>query len=128
MDDNSNEETNEVHTSSGFLVGMLFLTGLLLGILAGAGTMLLLAPQSGKKTRKQIRRKSRDLREQATDTMEGRVHQVRAKTHKVTTSMHDQAEDLQQRGQDVVDQQKERWSSIFEAGKTAVQGYRVRLP
>jgi gas vesicle protein len=122
MDDNNYEETYEIHTSSGFLAGMLVLTGLLIGVLAGAGAMLLLAPQSGKKTRTQIRRKGRDLREQATDAMEGRVHQVRAKAHKFTTNIYDQAEDLQQRGKDVVDQQKERWSSVVEAGKTAVQG------
>ena len=37
---------------SSFLAGFLFLGGLLVGSVAGAGMMLLLAPQSGKKTRK----------------------------------------------------------------------------
>jgi gas vesicle protein len=122
MDDNSYEETYEVNNTSGILAGMLFLAGLLLGALAGAGAMLLLAPQSGKRTRKQIRRKGRALRKQTTRIIEGGVNQVRAKANQVTTSIHDQAEDLQQRGQDVVDHQKERWSPVVEAGKTAVQG------
>jgi gas vesicle protein len=122
MDNNSYEDEHIIDNLSGFFAGLLFLGGLLLGGLVGAGAMLLLAPQSGKKTRTQIRRKGRDLRKQTTKGIEDGVDQVRAKAHQVTTSIHDQAEDLQQRSQDVVDQQKERWSSVVEAGKTAVQG------
>lgn len=103
-----------------FVAGLLF--GSLLGGLAGAVTMLLLAPQSGKKTRKQIRRKGRDLREQTAETIEGSVKQARTKAHHVSTGIHDQAEDLQQRGQDIVGGQKERWLPVVEAGKTAVNG------
>ena len=39
-----------------------FVAGLLVGGLSGAGAMLLLAPQSGKKMRAQIQKKSNDLR------------------------------------------------------------------
>lgn len=102
------------------LNGFVFLGGLLLGGLAGAGVMLLLAPQSGKKTRREIRRKGRDLRVHTADAIEDGVEQVRDKAHQVTASIHDQAEELQQRGQDVIDQQKERWVTVVEAGKTAV--------
>lgn len=123
MDNNSYEDQYDVHNPNGLWAGLLLLAWLLLGGLAGAGAMLLLALQSGKKTREQIRRKGWDLREQATEYIEGGVNQVRTNaTSQVTTSMLDQAEDLQQRGQDVVDQQKERWSPVVEAGKTAVQG------
>jgi gas vesicle protein len=45
-----------------------FLTGLLVGALAGFGTMMLLAPKSGKKTRTQIGLKSIELKGRATDT------------------------------------------------------------
>ena len=44
------------------------LTGLLFGALAGFGTMLLLAPQSGEKSRIQIGEKSIELQDRATDT------------------------------------------------------------
>jgi len=56
-------------------------SALLLGSLIGAGVMLLLAPQSGKKTRRQLRRRGRDLREQTTGAVDDTVAQVRAKAH-----------------------------------------------
>lgn len=74
-----------------------FLAGLLLGGLVGAGAMLLLAPRSGKKTRRQIRRIGRDLREQTTDTIEDTLAQVRAKAQKVRSGRQGQAEAVPQR-------------------------------
>jgi gas vesicle protein len=38
-----------------------FLAGLLVGAVAGAGTAILFAPDNGKRTRKRIHRKLRDL-------------------------------------------------------------------
>ncbi|WP_374686441.1 YtxH domain-containing protein [Promineifilum sp.] len=105
----------------GYLVAGLLL-GALFGALVGALVMLLLAPQSGKKMRNQIRRKARNLREQYAKTIESGANQVRDKAHQVTTGIQDRAEDLQQRGQEVVDEQRERWSPVVEAGKTAVSG------
>lgn len=119
---NHHEDKNEsdVLYLDMFWAGSLFLAGLLLGGLVGTITTLLLAPQSGKKTRKQIRRKGRDLRIHTIDTLEDGVDQVRAKTQQVTTNVHEQVEELQQRGQDVVDNGKERLSVVVDAGKTAV--------
>lgn len=87
---------------SGFLAGFLFLGGLLLGSVAGAGAMLLMAPQSGKKTRKQILRRGQKVRKQTAKTVKHTVEQV------------------QEHAQDVLDDQKERWEPVIEAGKTAV--------
>jgi gas vesicle protein len=98
-----------------------FLAGLLLGSLAGAGVMLLLAPQSGEKTRTKIQQQGQKMREQTAESIEDGVKQVREKAHQVTSSIQDQAEELQQRGQNVVDQQKERWNPVIEAGITAVE-------
>lgn len=122
MGKNKHEDKQDVNKLNRFLAGLVFLAGLALGSLAGAGAMLLLAPQSGKKTRKQIRRKGKNLRKQTDKAMDGAVAQVRAKAHQVTNSIHEQAEDLQQRGQDVLDEGKERFSVVVEAGKTAVHG------
>ena len=121
MDNRNNESENDAIHSSGYLAGLLFLAGLLMGSLIGAGTMLLLAPQSGKRTRVQIQRKGRDLRVQTADMVDDGMVQVRTKVRDISTTLHDQAEDLQQRGQDVVEQQKERWSPVVEASVTAVQ-------
>ena len=103
-----------------FVAGMLL--GSLLGALIGALVMLLLAPQSGVRTRKQIQRKGRDMRLKTTDAVDDTVGQVRDKAHDITSGIHDQAEALQQRGVDAVDHQKERWTPVFEAGKAAVNG------
>jgi len=50
-----------------------FLTGLVFGMLAGFGAMILLAPKSGKKTRAQIGLKSIELKDRATDTYDDLV-------------------------------------------------------
>jgi gas vesicle protein len=49
------------------------LAGLLIGGLAGVGAMMLLAPQSGRKTRAQIIQKSMELQVQASDTFDDLV-------------------------------------------------------
>lgn len=88
---NNHKQENKYKTSnpSGFLAG------LLLGSLAGAGTMLFLAPQSGQKTRAQIRRISQDWRVHTAETVADSVAQVRAEVEQVTTNIQKQAEELQ---------------------------------
>jgi len=122
MQNSNHEYENDVNQSSSLLVGLLFLAGLLIGGLIGAGTMLLLAPQSGKKTRRQIRRKGEDLREQTVDAVDSEIAKIHTKAREISTKIHIHAEDLQQRGQALVDQQKERWSPVVEAGITAAEG------
>jgi gas vesicle protein len=115
MDNQSELQTNDTHNVWGFL------GGLLVGSLAGAIAMLLFVPQSGKKTRTQIQEKSIELRDQTVKTVEDTVEQVRSKANQITASINKQAEELQQRGQDVLDEQKDRWTPVLKAGKTAVQ-------
>ena len=116
MDNQSELRMNGINGVLGFI------GGLLVGGLAGAATMLLVAPQSGKRTRSKIQQSSIELREQATDAIEDALAQTRHKAHQMKASVHDQAEAIQQRGQDVLEEQKERLSALVEAGKTAVQG------
>jgi len=120
MNSNELERQYDNHNPVTFVAGMLL--GSLLGALIGALVMLLLAPQTGLKTRKQIQRKGRDMRRKTTDAVDDTVEQVRDKAHDITSGIHDQADALQQRGVDMVDHQKERWSPVLEAGKTAVNG------
>jgi len=116
IDNPDHEHENGVNQAGGFFAG------LLIGGLAGAGTMLLLAPQSGKRTRAKIEQKSIELREQTTDAVEDALKQARTKGRQIRADVREQADALQQRGQDVLDEQKEHWSALVEAGKTAVQG------
>jgi gas vesicle protein len=48
-------------------------TGLLVGGMAGFGAMMLFAPQSGKRTRSQIRQKGTELHLRATETFDDLV-------------------------------------------------------
>ncbi|MDI6729889.1 MAG: YtxH domain-containing protein [Thermodesulfovibrionales bacterium] len=50
--------------------GLVVLFSFLVGGLVGAGLALVLAPQSGRKTRKQIREFAEDVKEQAVDYAE----------------------------------------------------------
>ena len=125
--ENYDEETEHSehygHTIRGFIAGAL------VGALAGAGTMLLMAPQSGERTRRQIRKTGVALRDQAMDGVEDAMDQARATSQQITANVHKQAdkmqqkaEKIQQRGQDALDAQKERWAPVVEAGKNAVNG------
>jgi len=109
MDNSSNShETGTNHPLD-------FLAGVLLGGLAGAGAMLLLAPQSGEKTRAQIQLKSMELRDQTAEAVEDAVAQSRVKARQITAEVRAKAEELQHRGQGVFDEQKARVSAIVEA-------------
>jgi gas vesicle protein len=98
-----------------------FFAGLLAGVLIGAGMMLLLAPQSGKKTRAKIQHEGMELRDRVTETVEDAVAQTRDKADRIATRVHKQAEELQQRGQDALDEQMDVMSHVVEAEKTAVR-------
>ncbi len=95
-----------------------FLAGLLIGGLAGAGAMLFLAPQSGKKTRATVQKKGIELRDQMVKTVEDASAQVRDKVHQISEDVQEQAEDLQQRGQDAIDEQRDNLShTLKDLGK-----------
>lgn len=99
-----------------------FITGLLLGGLAGAVAVLLVTPHSGEKTRAIILNKSKELREQSVETVEDAVTQARTKVHQITADVRDKTDELQQRGQEVLNEQKERLSAAVESGNAAIQG------
>ena len=90
------------------------MTGMVIGGLAGAVTMLLLAPQSGKDTRKQIQDKCIELRDRTTELVEDTMAQVRTKANKL-------AVDLKDRGQDIAVTQLDHVSEAAQAGKKAIQ-------
>ena len=97
------------------------LTGLLIGGLAGAGAMLLLAPQSGEKTRTQIQEKGIELRDQASEMMEDAMAQVRLDRKKITMEGRQKTQELLQQGKALVAEQLEHVSEAAKAGQKAIQ-------
>jgi gas vesicle protein len=121
MDYQSDDERDEHnghngHTAKGFLAGIL------VGGLVGTAATLLLAPQSGKKTRYKIQHASLELRDQAVSSVEDVMAQARASGRHISAGVHKQAAELQERGQAIVDEQKERVATIVKAGKKVAKG------
>jgi gas vesicle protein len=95
--------------------------GMLIGGLAGAVTMLLLAPQSGKDTRMQIQEKGIELRNRTTEMMEDTMAQVRSRANKITVDGREKAKELLQQGQALVVEQLDHVSEAAKAGKKAIE-------
>lgn len=90
------------------------LVGMLAGGLAGAVTMLLLAPQSGKETRMQIREKGIELRDRTSEIVEDTLAQVRTSANKITM-------DVKNYGQQLAAEQLDNVSAAAQAGKKAIE-------
>ena len=98
------------------------LKALVIGGLVGAGAMLLLAPQSGRKTRANIQQKTLELRERTAETMRDAISQVKSRGYQIKADVQEKAEELQQRGEDVLVEQLDRVSTAAKAGKKAIKG------
>jgi len=97
------------------------LVGMLIGGVAGAVTMLLLAPQSGEDTRMQIQEKGIELRDRTTGIVEDVMAQVRSDRNKLTLEGRKKAKELLHQGQELVVEQLDRVSEAAQAGKKAIQ-------
>lgn len=96
--------------------------GMLIGGLAGAVAMLLLAPRSGKDTRMQIQEKGLELRDRTNEIVEDTLAQVRSSLNKLTLDGREKFEELKQHGQELAVEQLENVSEAAKAGKKAIQG------
>ena len=112
---NKMQETDYSNNVLGVLVG------LFIGGLAGAITVLLLAPQSGEDTRNIIQEKSLQLRDRTTDKVEEAMKQMRADRKKLTHSGQQKAKELLEQGQALVIEQLEHVSDAALSGKKAIQ-------
>ena len=97
------------------------LAGLLIGGLAGAAAMLLLAPQSGKETRIQIQKKGIELRDRTTGMMDDTMAQVRSKANAITIDGRKKIKELKKHGQELAVEQLDRVSEAAHVGKKAIQ-------
>ena len=113
-----NENQEYTHPTNNILN---VLVGMLIGGLAGAVTMLMLAPQSGKETRILLQKKGIELRDRTTEVMEDTLARVRSDKNKLTMSGRQKAKELLQQGQELVVEQLDRVSEAAQAGKKAIQ-------
>ena len=97
-------------------------TGLFIGSTLGAVTMLLLAPQSGKRTRTQIQQKGIELRDQAAEKVKDTVALVRMESKKLSRSGRQKAKELVHQSRELAAEQLEHVSEAVTAGKKAILG------
>jgi gas vesicle protein len=107
-----NNENQEYRYLANNVLGVL--AGILVGGLAGAVTMLLLAPQSGRDTRRQLKEKSIELRDRTSEMMEDTMAQVRTNTNKIAIGLKDYSKAM-------AVEQLDNVSEAAQAGKKAIK-------
>lgn len=95
--------------------------GLVIGSLAGAFTMLLLAPQSGRRTRALLQKRGLALVDNATKLMDETVSEVNSRRKRLLVGGRKQAKKIIEHGQEAVVEQLDHVSKAAEAGKKAVK-------
>jgi gas vesicle protein len=96
---------------------------LLAGGLLGAGVALLFAPQSGKKTRRDIVRYSRKAQRKAADA----VDEFSASIADMVETVGEKAEDLLHSGKDLAYDAKKGLLTAIDEGKSRLEKQRARL-
>ena len=114
-----NTRNQEIEHRSSSIWGVFL--GMLIGGLAGALAMLLLAPQSGEDTRMQIQEKGIELRDRTAGMLDEAMAEVRLDRNKIVTGGRQKAHELLQHGQSLVVEQLDRVSDAAQAGKKAIQ-------
>ena len=101
-----------------------FMSGLLLGGIAGAITALLLAPQTGEETRKVILERSMEIKDKALETVdetrlraEKAAEDARLAAQEYTQKLQDQAKNLQEQGRVILEEQKQKIEKVTKSGK-----------
>jgi len=97
------------------------LAGLLIGGLVGAGTVLLLAPQAGEKTRAELQQGVVHLRDRTSDTVKDTVTQVKSRANQIKADVQGKADELQHQGRGMIAKQLDRVAQVAEAGKKAME-------
>lgn len=100
------------------------LTAALVGGLAGAGAMLLLAPQSGEKTRSQIQEKGIELRDQTTGMVDTAMAKAWLTRKKIMRDGRRKVNELVHHAQMLVIEQVENVSDAAKTWKKAYLGSR----
>jgi len=100
-------------------IGMAFIIG---GIL-GAGIALLYAPQSGKKTRRDIQRSAKKLKNAGVELFDETIHKV----SDVVEDVKDRAEELIYQGKDITDDVRKDLASRLDSIQKLVEKQKKKL-
>ena len=117
MDTKNQEFELVTHTGN----TLTFFTGLVVGGLVGAVTMLLMAPQPGEQTRSELQTGAVELRDRTATTVKDTLTQVKSKANQIKADVQIKAQDLGHQGQDLLVKQLDHVSHAAEAGKKALQ-------
>lgn len=96
---------------------------LVAGGLLGAAAALLLAPQSGRQTRRDLARYSRKVSRQAEDIVDDFAGNV----HGMIESIGERAEDILDRGKDMAHEAKVELLKIIDEGQAKLEKQKARL-
>jgi gas vesicle protein len=102
------------------LVGALMLVA---GGIIGAGVALLFAPQSGKKTRRDISRYSKKVRRQTEDV----IDEFSGNVQGMVEAVGEKAEDILDKGKDLAYEAKKDLLRAIEEGQAKLEKQRSRL-
>lgn len=97
--------------------------GFLAGVAIGAGLALLLAPQSGRKTRQDIERRAKEARERAEHLANDVGDRVSDQIHRARTQVEAQLDSARSQ----IDFRKQQVQSAVEAGRAAARDARGEL-
>jgi gas vesicle protein len=108
------------HRENGVVTGTLLLTA---GALLGAGVALLLAPQAGKETRKDIARYAKRAKRGA----EGIVGEFAEAVSDMVDAVGDRADDILDKGKDLAHDAKKDLILAIEEGQKKLERQKSRL-
>jgi gas vesicle protein len=112
------EDFAEMHTANN-MGG--FLSGLLIGALAGAAAMLFFAPQAGEETRRKLRDKTMELRDTVGEKYDEVVETARERAQRLGEDVRSRVEDVSHRGQEMLEEQKNRVQDAVQAGRQSLK-------
>ena len=100
-------ERDEIHDAATFIAG------LTIGALIGTVAAILLAPQSGQRTRKQIARKAGDLSDEAAE----KVKDIRSEAGRIAERTRSDARRIAREAREQLDATGERLTEAIEQGR-----------
>jgi len=96
---------------------------LIAGGVIGAGLALLFAPQSGKKTRRQIIRYSKKVRNEAEARVQDTVHSL----SDFVENLNDRTSDLLNQGEEVAEEWRHQFIDAIESGQKALEKQKKKI-